>query len=76
MNATTVRLLTRSDVERLLDMHACIAAVEAAFAARGAGAPTPSGVLGVHGDDGGFHVKAAILGLPASDGVPRRHFAA
>lgn len=64
------RVLTRSDVERLLDPAACVAAVEGAFARRGAGVESPSGVLGVHVPGGGFHVKAAALELG------RRYFAA
>ena len=56
-------LLTRSDVERLLDAKSCVAAVEAAFRARGEGRPSPSGVLGVHLTDGGLHAKGAALDL-------------
>lgn len=62
MNEST-RLLTRSDVERLLDMPTCVAAVQNAFRLRGAGQPAPSGVLGVHVAGGGFHAKAALLHL-------------
>jgi alanine dehydrogenase len=65
-------LLTRSDVEALLDMHACIAAVEAAFRAHAEGATLPPGVLGTHVSGGGFHVKTA--GLTTHDGA-RRYFA-
>src|SRR5438067_8680877 len=54
-------LLTRSDVRALLDMDACIAAVEDAFRAHAAGATLPPGVLGSHVPDGGFHVKVAGL---------------
>src|SRR5205814_2478238 len=54
-------VLSGADVERLLDLPACIGAVEDAFRRRGQGAPTPSGVLGVHVPGGGFHVKAAAL---------------
>lgn len=53
-------VLTRSDVERLLDPPASIEAVEAAFRARGQGRLSPTGVLGLHAPDGTFHVKAAI----------------
>ena len=56
-------LLTRSDVERLLDVNSCINAVENAFRMRGEGHPSPSGVLGVHVSGGGFHAKAAYLEL-------------
>jgi alanine dehydrogenase len=56
-----MRILSRSDVERVLDYPSCIAAVEGAFAARGRGDAAPSAVLGLHARDGGFHVKAAML---------------
>lgn len=58
-----MRLLTRSDLERLLDIHSCITGVESAFRQRGEGRPSPSGVLGLHAAGGGFHVKAAMLEL-------------
>jgi ornithine cyclodeaminase/alanine dehydrogenase-like protein (mu-crystallin family) len=53
-------VLSRSDVERLLDPAAAIAAVESAFRVRGEGRPLPAGVLGLHAADGSFHVKAAM----------------
>lgn len=56
-------LLTRSDVERLLDTRSCIDGVEQAFLQRGEGRMSPAGVLGVHVDGGGFHAKAAALEL-------------
>lgn len=55
-------VLTGGDVRALLDMDACIAAVEAAFRAQATGATLPSGVLGTHVPGGGFHVKTAGLG--------------
>ena len=54
-------LLSRADVRTLLDMDSCITAVEAAFHAQADGATIPSGVLGTHVPEGGFHVKAAGL---------------
>lgn len=54
-------LLTRADVAALLDLDACIAAVEEAFRAHAEGRSLPPGVLGVHAQDGGFHIKAAGL---------------
>ena len=56
-------LLTRSDVERLLDARSCIDAVEAAFRARGEGKTSPSGVMGIHLAGGGLHAKGAALDL-------------
>jgi alanine dehydrogenase len=53
----------RSDLERLLDVGSCIAAVEDAFRRRGEGQVSPSGVLGIHANGGGFHMKAALLEL-------------
>lgn len=54
-------LLTRADVASLLDLDACIAAVEEAFRQHAEGRTLPPGVLGVHARDGGFHIKAAGL---------------
>ena len=67
-----VRLLTRGDVERLLDMRSCIDAVEHAFHSHGEGKSAAPGILGMRADRGGFHIKAAIS---ASD-VDPRYFAA
>lgn len=58
-----LRVLTRGDLERLLDIRTCIDAVESAFRQRGEGRSSPSGVLGLHVDGGGFHVKVAMLEL-------------
>ena len=60
MSATL--LLTRSDVADLLDLDSCIAAVEAAFRLHGEGGAT-TGVLGIHVEGGGFHIKAGTLRL-------------
>ena len=54
-------VLTRHDVRELLDMDACIAALEAAFEADAAGETLPAGVLGTHVEGGGFHTKTAGL---------------
>jgi alanine dehydrogenase len=62
-----VRILTRSDIERVLDYPSCIEAVEDAFRIRGRGENSPSAVLGVHARDGGFHVKAAALRIGGRD---------
>jgi ornithine cyclodeaminase/alanine dehydrogenase-like protein (mu-crystallin family) len=64
-----VRLLSRSDVEQLLDLPACIAAVQHAFRLRAEGAPLQSGILGLHVPGGGFHAKAATMPARAPGGV-------
>jgi alanine dehydrogenase len=62
MNATTL-LLSRGDVERLLTPDECITAVEEAFRRHAIGEiPAPS-ILGIHVEDGSFHVKAAQIAL-------------
>jgi alanine dehydrogenase len=66
-----VMLLGRSDVDALLGIEACIAAVEAAFGALGRSEVPPPGVLGVHAAGGGFHIKAALFSSAAG-----RYFAA
>jgi ornithine cyclodeaminase/alanine dehydrogenase-like protein (mu-crystallin family) len=63
MDRHPVRLLTRTDVERVLDIRSCIQAVSDAFRWRAEGRAAPSGVLGVHVAGGGFHAKAAMLEL-------------
>lgn len=54
-------LLARADVQALLAPPLCIAAVEDAFARSARGEVPPSGILGMHAPDGGFHVKAGLL---------------
>ncbi|MDP9177016.1 MAG: ornithine cyclodeaminase family protein [Gemmatimonadota bacterium] len=54
-------ILTRSDVQALLDIDACIDAVSDAFVAQAEGYALNSGVLGTHVDGGGFHVKTSGL---------------
>jgi alanine dehydrogenase len=56
-------LLTKAEVEPLLDLDECIEAVERAFRMRGEGKARPPGVLGFPYADGGFHIKAAGLDL-------------
>src|SRR5215470_6045872 len=56
-------LLSRSDVERLLTPDECIAAVEDAFRQHALGKAPPPGILGLHAEDGSFHIKAALLTL-------------
>jgi ornithine cyclodeaminase/alanine dehydrogenase-like protein (mu-crystallin family) len=55
-------LLSRTEVERLLTPELCIAAVEDAFRHLGEGSVPPPGILGLHGREGSFHVKAGFLG--------------
>ena len=56
-------LLSRGDVERLLTPEECIAAVEDAFRQHALGKAPAPGILGMHVQDGSFHVKAAQLTL-------------
>jgi len=54
-------LLSRGDVERLLTPDSCIAAVEDAFRQHALGTIPPPGILGLHAEEGSFHVKAGLL---------------
>jgi alanine dehydrogenase len=56
-------LLRRQDVAALLSIEECIAAVEHAFRLHGEGKTQPPGILGIHATDGGFHIKAGMMGL-------------
>jgi len=53
------RLLSRRDVQSLLDVASCIEAVESAFRLHAAGATIGPAMLGTHVAGGGFHVKVA-----------------
>lgn len=56
-------VLTRGDVARLLDLKDCIEAVDRAFVQHARGElPAAPGLLGVHVEGGGFHIKTAALG--------------
>ena len=66
MNREELLFLTPRDVQKLLTLEDCIAAVERAFRLHGEGNASPPGVLGVHTPDGSFHIKAGLLNLGAS----------
>ena len=61
VTAPSTLVLTRSNVRELLDYDSCIDAVEQAFRLAGENRTLPSGVLGTHVPDGGFHVKTSGL---------------
>jgi alanine dehydrogenase len=59
-------LLTGRDVAALLTIEECMAAVEHAFKQCGQGKTQSPGILGVHAQNGGFHIKAALMNLARS----------
>src|SRR5687768_1048038 len=59
-------VLGRDDVVRLLDMPACIDAVERGFLSHARGESMAPGVLGTGVEGGGFHVKTAGMFDPVS----------
>ena len=63
MKNSETLLLTRNDVAALLRPEECISAVEAAFRLHAEGKASPPGILGMHSEGGGFHIKAGILAL-------------
>jgi alanine dehydrogenase len=56
-------VLTRGVIAELLDLDACIEAVERAFGLHGRGRSFPPGVLAAPVEHGGFHIKSAGLSL-------------
>src|SRR5580765_1219338 len=68
--ASGTLLLTRKDVSELLTLNDCVLVVEQAFRLQGEGQAPAPGVLGVHAQGGGFHIKAGTLPLS------RNYFAA
>jgi alanine dehydrogenase len=68
--ASGTLLLTRKDVSELLTLNDCVLVVEQAFRLQGEGRAPAPGVLGVHAQGGGFHIKAGTLPLS------RNYFAA
>jgi alanine dehydrogenase len=63
VSAVGTLLFSRSDVERLLTPDTCMAAVEDAFRQHAMGKAPPPGILSLHAEEGGFHIKAALLAL-------------
>ena len=55
-------VLKRRDVAELLNIDECITGVEQAFKLHAEGKALPPKVLGIHSENGGFHIKAGILG--------------
>ena len=60
--------MSRAEVHRLIDMRACIDAVEDAFRRHARGESIAPAVLGTHVDGGGFHMKTAGMLGQASGG--------
>ena len=61
MEAESTLLLNRTDVQKLLSLSECVAAVERVFRLQGEGKIPLSGILGVRTQSGGLHVKIACL---------------
>jgi alanine dehydrogenase len=59
-------LLARADIADLLTLDECIEAVEDAFRQYGQGRTSPPKILGMPAMNGGFHIKAALLGVPSA----------
>jgi alanine dehydrogenase len=55
-------VLKRGDVAELLGIDECITGVEQAFKLYAEGKTLPPKLMGIHSENGGFHIKAGILG--------------
>ncbi|HMB62503.1 MAG TPA: ornithine cyclodeaminase family protein [Eudoraea sp.] len=64
-NNTTV-ILKGSEVASLLPLDACILAVENAFRLYSAGMVAPPSIMGIHVENGGYHIKAGVMGTEKS----------
>jgi len=63
MKAQGTLLLKRREVATLLSIGECIAAVEEVFKLQAEGKISPPGILGIHALEGGFHIKAGLMGF-------------
>jgi ornithine cyclodeaminase/alanine dehydrogenase len=63
MDLTQTLVLRRRQVADLLTIDECIVAVEQAFKLQAEGKALPPKVLGIHTENGGFHIKAGVLVL-------------
>jgi alanine dehydrogenase len=63
MNTDEIIILGSHEIQQLLSLDDCIAAVETAFRLHGEGKAPGPGVLSMHTEAGGFHIKAGMLDL-------------
>lgn len=63
----STKVLTASDVRRVLPMEACIAAVEEAFGLLGSGGAQRPSVASLRAATGGYHIKSAIMALGGAE---------
>lgn len=66
MNPEEMLILNPAEIQKLLTIEECIEGVEQAFRLIGEGKAQPPGVLSMHTFNGGFHIKAGLLGLQRS----------
>ncbi len=64
MGSPSTLVLTRRDIARLMTFDDYVTAVEEAFRLHAAGQTQVPDVVHLHGQDGGFHIKAAGLRIP------------
>src|SRR5882757_1078978 len=63
MPVSETLLFKRKDVAKLLTIEQCITAVEQVFKLYFLGEAQKPEVVGIHAQDGGFHIKAGIMNL-------------
>jgi alanine dehydrogenase len=61
MNSEGTRLITRHEVADLLKIETCMDAVENIFRLQAEGKVARPKILGVHVENGGFHIKAGVM---------------
>ena len=63
MKPDEILLLAPRDIKTLVTLDECIEAVERAFLLYGTGKAVAPLMLSMHGENGGFHIKAGLLSL-------------
>src|SRR6185369_7403000 len=61
MDADNTLLITRSEVARILKIEECMTAVEEAFMLQALGKVQAPKILGVHAEEGAYHIKAGLM---------------
>jgi alanine dehydrogenase len=69
LNSNGTLLITGAEAAELLSIEDCMNAVETAFKLQAQGKVPPTGILGMHAQGGGFHIKAGMLE------IDRKYFA-
>lgn len=74
VHAVGTLIITRHEVADLLSIEKCMEAVENAFKLHAEGKALPPKILGLHVQNGGFHIKAGVMATGALSDNPGQHY--